>query len=939
MNLISQLVSIAPTRKSPEFVRELFLMIGHYSDRFLQNRTEDYLLKLSKARYRVKKEISKAVAIPGGKYIYTKLFAVKFKDENSSRKALGVLISFILNPKREKFGQEHLLTILKKILAGIHVLDESVCLFLDQKTNQLTYYFEIEKIRGKHLTFTECIKLKKELVREIKDGIEFSSPDLWSPENEEQIFKDILRLDAEVNSIKDLPHVIISLKEQQPESIRFNVILLRVAKIDDLSFKERLANLGMRFQLHLENTKPFFKKYIKQTFVFSLEVSNILFYRKNYAVDVLKARQYICMILKQNLGEFRDYNGGLLSKQTEQFNALAEGLSNKVSDLSDFESLFYSLTPTNIQLLFSMETVLELSKLFYELKNEKSHQAFHIKYKNKKNFFFILIRTESDLYDQIFSDLPSGSLIAKVSKVIDQKKYHCLVQINPIECSLRDHIYSRLEKIEKKSKQTSNREINIAFSYFPPSIHPHLTTDIRSLTLCKALYEGLTRINLENKYELALAEIVEISSCKKIYHFKLKSSNWSNGKEITSQDFVLAWKKAISPHSSCIRIQHFFIIKNARKAHEGRISLDNVGIYTPSKKDLIIELEHPADYFLQLIADPIFSPIYNVNREEPSIFNGPFTMQKVSTHKMELAKNECYWDKSAVHLEKINTFLIDDSDEAYQLFKQGKLDWVGSPFRSLPAHTSRESVEISKTGFPFWLFCNTKNRKLSSAKVRRALSYAMNREQIVKQVLSFQKPLYGVVPDEFSVLDARKLFPKDAIQQAPLLFEEGLKEVGLNKDTFEIKLAHSKSLEQCVLAKSLKESWESILQIKVRLIETPWEACWNSIFNRDHEIAGFFFYAPHREFIYNIDFLGSYQSSYTGWDHPDYQKYLILARQSKDEDERVLCLKKAETILNHESPMIPVYTYTPLYLKNRFLHKFLVSVSGYVDFKWGEISE
>ena len=153
------------------------------------------------------------------------------------------------------------------------------------------------------------------------------------------------------------------------------------------------------------------------------------------------------------------------------------------------------------------------------------------------------------------------------------------------------------EKGQHKEKFSQHLRVNLSEGD-PTSLHPHLAADIRSRILGKALFEGLTRLTPKGKGELAAAEKVDVNDSFTRYVFSIRPHEWSNGEPVTAYQFEKSWKQAIHPDSICARGDLFYIIKNAKKAKRNELSLENVGIQALDEKTLVVELEHPAPYFL-----------------------------------------------------------------------------------------------------------------------------------------------------------------------------------------------------------------------------------------------------------------------------------------------------------------------------------------------------
>src|SRR5690606_19419038 len=161
-----------------------------------------------------------------------------------------------------------------------------------------------------------------------------------------------------------------------------------------------------------------------------------------------------------------------------------------------------------------------------------------------------------------------------------------------------------------------------------------------------------------------------------------------------------------------------------------------VGIRALSSDQLVIELEHPAPHFLKLIAQCCYFPIYGKNLEkEPTIFNGPFTIENFAVDKkLTLVANPLYWDTQSVKLKKIEITLVKDVNTAFFMYEKGQLDWIGDPFSSIPLEALNAVLNIkTKIGInPFWIFFNLNHPKLQSENIRKALFHVIDQKRITK---------------------------------------------------------------------------------------------------------------------------------------------------------------------------------------------------------------
>lgn len=500
----------------------------------------------------------------------------------------------------------------------------------------------------------------------------------------------------------------------------------------------------------------------------------------------------------------------------------------------------------------------------------------------------------------------------------------------------------------KKEHRQNEKVLRINFQDGAlPSIHPHLGIDYRIRSLQSALFEGLTRMDEKGVPQPSLAEKITISDDKTKYTFYLRSSKWSNGEPVTAFQFEKAWKMAIAKTSSCVRPDLFYIIKNAKKVKKGEISVDEAGINAINTNTLEVILEHPAPYFLELISNSIFAPFSNSC--EPTIFNGPFIVDKWKKDEyIFLKKNPFYWAANTVSLEKIEILFITDAHTALQLFEKKELDWIGDPFSPLPlemlsALENKENLKTKEVARIYWLYCNTQVFPFNNPAIRKALSLSINRNEIIEHILLSQIAASTPLPNNLTLLkrDYQHLCSFDPMQARFLLNDE-LKELGITIDNFPpIVLSYSHISGQKQLAEALQSDWQKNLGIKVSLSGAEWNLFFDDLSKGKFQIGGCIKSALFRDPIYHLELLEDKSHSYnvSRWEDSAYQDLLKQARLSIDAIQREYLLRKAETILYEQAPVIPVYSEVYTFLTQPFVKGIVIQDLGHVDFRWIEITK
>lgn len=495
---------------------------------------------------------------------------------------------------------------------------------------------------------------------------------------------------------------------------------------------------------------------------------------------------------------------------------------------------------------------------------------------------------------------------------------------------------------EKNKQDKDSKVLKINLQSDIASLHPHVGVDLQCRCILRALYEGLTRINAQGVPELAAAEKIDISEDQCRYTFTIRPHKWSNGQPVTAKHFADAWKKAISKGSNCSRAELFYIIKNAKKVKKGELPLEEVGIHVKDDKTLVVDLEHPATFFLDLLSNAIYNPIYNIDEEVPSVFSGPFILELWKHNKhISFKANPQYWDRANVKIDKIVASFVKDPNTALLMFEKGEIDWIGWPFTLLPLDAipnleKTEHVHSKEISAVYWFCLNTKTPLLSSSKVRKALSYAINRGQIAQYVLHGENPNRSMMPYHLQILEEKDLYSDGDIITAQKLFDEGLKELNLSKDDLPpLIFSHSDVTGQKTLSEAIAQEWEKTFGIKVELSGSEWNVFSSNLARRQYQIGGCTWYFLYNDPSYALDCFKELSNRHNSpqWENKEYQKLLEAAEKETKKELRIAYLKKAEKILLDEMPIIPIYSLKLKYLMNKNLKGIYISSMGQVEFK------
>lgn len=337
------------------FDRDLFNEIQHFlllfRDKFTAIRDLRHIGKLISLQYLFRKALQRQIGLsPDKRHLSLKLLKMKLHFPTGKKTALGILVGINVLNENELFEEKHIFEAICHCIPSVQKIKDSY--IADQRGHDKVrlLYLEVEKKGEIPFTLEETKILTKKLPKEIKAHIENVTHPIFMPRNEEEIMRNIVILSQELKYTKDIPQVIISFNAQLQHELSFTVVLLRILKPTDLPLKELFRQQKSYLKLHDHEAKCVGRlrnKYSKEANVFHVKLDKKSFIRKDYSLDLFKARQIVSAELGRILGEMRDFNGGILSKQHEVFQELRK-LLGPTHEINDFllENFFYSLTPS-----------------------------------------------------------------------------------------------------------------------------------------------------------------------------------------------------------------------------------------------------------------------------------------------------------------------------------------------------------------------------------------------------------------------------------------------------------------------------------------------------------------------------------------------------------------------------------------------------------------
>jgi oligopeptide transport system substrate-binding protein len=490
----------------------------------------------------------------------------------------------------------------------------------------------------------------------------------------------------------------------------------------------------------------------------------------------------------------------------------------------------------------------------------------------------------------------------------------------------------------------------------PQGLDPHVVTGVPESKIIDALFEGLTRKNpwtLEP--EPGAAASWEFSEDRRVITFHMQpEGRWSNGDPVTAHDFVWSWRRALDPAMGNLYAYMLYPVKNAEAYATGKIDdPELLGVRALDDMTLEVTLNAPTPYFLQLM-DHYSS--FAVHRETVERFgkatdrftrwtrvgnivsNGPFQLKDWELNRrIVVERNPHYWDNDTVRLNGIVFYPTENAVSEERMFRVNQLHYTGDvPLNKIPAYRSLPNtpfVEAPYLGTYFYLL-NTERPPLDDVRVRKALSLAVDREAITRNVLyGSNNPAYAITPPGTLGYQPPQLFSYDPAEARRLLAEAGYPD---GDGWPGLELIYNTSESHRKIAVALQQMWKDVLNIKVTLSNQEWKVYLDSVSEMNFQVARRGWIG---DYVDPNNFLDLYitegGNNNTGFADPVYDD-LILQRapRAATQEERFALFHEAETRLMEQMPIIPIYTYASKHLVHPSVKGLPANLMDFINVKY-----
>lgn len=477
--------------------------------------------------------------------------------------------------------------------------------------------------------------------------------------------------------------------------------------------------------------------------------------------------------------------------------------------------------------------------------------------------------------------------------------------------------------------------LNIGNGAEPKDLDPHIVTGVPEHHILQNLFEPLVSKDPKTLAPVpGVAEKWTMSKDGKTYTFNLrKNAKWSNGEPVTAKDFVYSWTRLLLPETASEYAQQGYYLVNGKKFNKGEIKdASQIGVKAKDDHTLVVELENPTPFFLSLLYHHSMYPVHEATvkkhgarwtRPENMVSNGAFMLNKWEMNKViNLKKSPNYWDVAKVALSEVNYLPVEKQDTEEKMFRSGELHVTNEvPLEKIPTWQKDKSGVYQQGPYlgTYFYWINVKKAPMNNKLIRKALNLGFDRDRIVKLVTrAGQIPATAFTPPGTGGFQPKPKMPKDLGRIAEA--KAALKEAGFpdGKGLPPIEILYNTSDGHKKIAEALQQMWKTNLGVEVKLFNQEWKVYLDSQRTGNFQLSRAGWIGDYNDPNTFLDmFVTGSELNHAGYENTAYDKAITDAAKELNLKKRLTIFQKAEDMLMEDLPVIPIYTYTRVYLKSQ----------------------
>lgn len=406
--------------------------------------------------------------------------------------------------------------------------------------------------------------------------------------------------------------------------------------------------------------------------------------------------------------------------------------------------------------------------------------------------------------------------------------------------------------------------------------------------------------------------------------YTLREATWSDGQPVTAGDFAFAWKRCADPENQMSNAYLMSVLANYDDITAGLADVEELGVKAVDDTTLEVTLKQPTAYFNELLCLPAFMPLREdmvgtdsswSKDPQRAVANGPFVFAGYTEGKeLILKKNDSYWNKDTVAMDYIVARMLDEQMAPVGMAfgdismtagtveqPQAQTDTAGNTVEVPQLAETIEAASVDSNRIVSLVVnANTGNSYLKDAKVRAALSQALDRTAAAQAAGgdAVAKPALSLSTQAGDILSA---------QPDTQAAKEAIEAVEAKDEDKSIEIVYLDNEQTQAALETVKSAWESLGFSVTLTAQDPqtFTLSRNSLQYSD-VLCSVWDADVQDQQLYLQPYLSSNMQSGCGYSNPEFDQLMLDAIQG-EQAQRQSALSDAEKLLLSDAYVMPLY--------------------------------
>lgn len=447
------------------------------------------------------------------------------------------------------------------------------------------------------------------------------------------------------------------------------------------------------------------------------------------------------------------------------------------------------------------------------------------------------------------------------------------------------------------------QEIRVRMNDDPDFLDPHYATASISFQMILNMFEGLFIPQSDGSLTEGIAESYEVSEDGLTYTFKIRQGvKFHNGEELTIDDVVYTFERLMGLNGEEKLSNNF----------------DNVAsIDAPDDTTFVMTLKKPNSnflYSLTALQSAIVPKSNNGKHNDNPIGTGPFAFVKYSPGvELELKKNENYWQDGLPYLDKVTFVFQSDDQAAVMNLLAGEVDLTGVPGHRVPEVEGNFNISHQNNNSSLIITFNQEKEPFNNLKVRKAISYAINKQAIIDSVFSgYATPIgsnMSPAMGDYYLDGLQDVYKQDVEKAKELLAEAGY------PDGFKttITISSHNDIYSSIAQIAVENLKEIGIDVEIEVVE--WGVWLERVYaGRDYEMTTIDLTGRPSAYEVLNDYISTNDAeNFFLFNNKEFDKVMSDVLLETDRDKQIEYYQRAQEILNEQAAAVYIADYEILW--------------------------